>query len=85
MEKNRPKFVDYILRQYYDPLETESFINWKKESIMDSNTNASATLIPVEQPTEIDITNKIRTAYALQVIIEKLYNEEESSVKVTLY
>jgi len=52
---------------------------------MDSNTNASATLIPVEQPTEIDITNKIRTAYALQVIIEKLYNEEESSVKVTLY
>lgn len=83
MKKNRPKFVDYILREYYDPLKAMSFIHYKK-TIMDGNTNTN-TSISLEQPIKLDLTNDMRREYALEFIIEELYNEKEPSIKVTLY
>jgi len=41
LKQNRPQFVDYFLRRYYNPLETTKFIEYKGESNFDFVKNSS--------------------------------------------
>ncbi len=41
LKYNRPQFVDYFLRRYYNPLETTKFIEYKQKSNFDFVKNSS--------------------------------------------
>ncbi|CAF3973191.1 unnamed protein product [Rotaria sp. Silwood1] len=71
LKENRPLFVDYFLRQYYSPLETTAFVNYRDKEESNSTTISSE---------NYDFEEKNCVRYALEFIVEILYknNDKES-------
>ncbi|CAF1099065.1 unnamed protein product [Rotaria sordida] len=83
LKENRPVFVDYFLRRYYNPLTTTTYIESKKSlenngvrfrsysSIVDSKQKLSEPSIVTKE--------KLRAACAFKLIIDELYQSLEAS------
>ncbi|CAF1058024.1 unnamed protein product [Rotaria sordida] len=83
LKENRPVFVDYFLRRYYNPLTTTTYIESKKSlenngvrsrsysSIVDSKQKLSEPSIVTKE--------KLRVACAFKLIIDELYQSLEAS------
>ncbi|CAF1313445.1 unnamed protein product [Rotaria sordida] len=64
LKENRPSFVDYFLRRYYNPLETTAFVKYKNSEGTSSNQASSNNFIDEE---------KMCVSCALYFIVEVLY------------
>ncbi|UJR16241.1 hypothetical protein I4U23_003149 [Adineta vaga] len=88
LKENRPSFIDYYLRRNLDPLTTNKWIDNKDktEKWIDNKKSKSLLIVPPtnqdpnadDSSKDLSLKDKARAIYALNFILEKLYENKNA-------